>query len=66
MVRHHIYMHAGEDVLPLDEVKNAVIATTADWYSLAIQLDIDFKTRKVIRKKSQQIQCTKAAIACNA
>ncbi len=39
--------HAGEDLLPLDKVKNAVIAITADWYSLAIQLDIDYKTRKV-------------------
>ncbi len=34
-------------MLPLDEVKNAVIAITANWYSLAIQLDIDYTTRKV-------------------
>ncbi len=34
-------------MLPLDKVKNAVIAITADWYSLAIQLDIDYATRKV-------------------
>ncbi|XP_064388252.1 uncharacterized protein LOC135336416 isoform X2 [Halichondria panicea] len=38
----------GEDLLPLDKVKKAVIAITADWYSLAIQLDIDYKARKVI------------------
>ncbi len=35
------------NLLPLDTVKNAVIAITADWYSLAIQLDIGYKTRKV-------------------
>ncbi len=55
----HYHAHAGEDLLPLDEVKNAVNAITANWYSLAIQLDIDYKTRKVrIDIHALHIHCT--------
>ncbi|XP_064398478.1 uncharacterized protein LOC135345065 isoform X3 [Halichondria panicea] len=40
----------GKNLLQLDKVKNALIEICADWYSLAIQLDIDCKTRKVIER----------------
>ncbi len=42
-----INIPAGKDLLPLDKVKGAVYAVCADWYSLAIQLDIDHSSRKV-------------------
>ena len=40
-------MVPGKNLLQLDKVKNALMEICADWYSLAIQLDIDCKTRKV-------------------
>ncbi len=39
-------------MLPLDQVVEAVSAVCADWYSLAIQLGIDNKSR-MVRNLSQ-------------
>ena len=39
--------HAGTEYLPLAEVKEAIKEVCADWYSLAVELEISFEVRKV-------------------
>ena len=42
-----VFPEPPEELLPLGKVTNTVIGVRADWYSLAIQLNIDYKTRTV-------------------
>ena len=42
----------GTEQLPLAKVQAAIIETRADWYSLAVELNIDYGTRKVRGIKS--------------
>ena len=40
-------VHSDPEQLPLAKVKEATEDICFDWYSLAIQLDVSYKTRKV-------------------
>ena len=37
----------GVEQLPLTKVQAAITETRADWYSLAVELNVDYGTRKV-------------------
>ena len=39
--------HAGTEYLPLTKVKEATKEVCSDWYSLAVELEISYRFRKV-------------------